>query len=36
MIIKELTEKAMTLERTGMVEELDDDMTVALHFKKVK
>ena len=36
MIIKELTEKALTLERTGMVEELDDDMTVALHFKKVK
>ena len=32
MIIKELTEKALTLERTGMVEELDDDMTVALHF----
>lgn len=36
MIIKELTEKVLTLERTGMVEELDDDMTVALHFKKVK
>lgn len=36
MIIKELTEKALTLERTGKVEELDDDMTVALHFKKVK
>lgn len=36
MTISELTEKAMTLEKTKIDEETQVAMTVALHFKKVK
>ena len=35
MTITELTEKALTLEKTEYVDELDGKMTIAMHFKKV-
>ena len=35
MTITELTEKALTLEQTEYVEELEGNMTIAMHFKKV-
>lgn len=36
LTIKELTEKALTLERTEYDEEIGSDMTVGMHFKRVK
>lgn len=35
MIIKELTEKAMTLEPADNIEEFGEDIKMAIHFKKV-
>lgn len=35
MIIKELTEKAMTLEPADNIEDLGEDIKMAIHFKKV-
>ena len=35
MTITELTEKALTLENSGYIEELGSDLKLAIHFKKL-